>query len=107
MKMRNDILYSEVDSFFELNGNNLMKLTPDAAVELCKVCLDKEIIVVCVEGGIWNDKKFQARLDAIWTGKKPPLNLGDLMLNNERAIASIAEDRDECNAFIVSTLPNV
>jgi hypothetical protein len=106
MKIQYDIVYGDIKLFFDLNGNNLMRLTPDAAIELCNHLKEKNIVVVCVEGGIWNDKKFQARLDAIWTGKKPPMNPVDLAINNDRAIASILEDREQCNAFIVSTLPN-
>jgi hypothetical protein len=106
MAIQYDIVYSDINLFFELNGNNLMRLTPDAAIELCNALREKDVVVVCVEGGIWNDGKFQARLDTIWTGKKPPMNPVDLAINNEKAIASILEDREQCNAFIVSTLPN-
>lgn len=106
MNLRYDILYSDPNSFFELKGNNLMRLTPSAAIELCNLLTERNIVTVCVEGGIWDNSKFEARLDAIWTGKKPPMKSMDLAKNNMKAINSIIEDSEQCNAFIISTLPN-
>ncbi|RVU35518.1 colicin immunity protein [Rheinheimera riviphila] len=107
MTLQRDFLYNDSNLFFELNGNNLMKLTPDAAIELCKCLVEKDVVVVCVEGGIWHNPGFESRLDAIWTGKKPPVSRTDLANNNNNAIKSIMEDREICNAFIISTLRNV
>lgn len=107
MTFKRDVLYDNPNLFFDLNGNNLMKLTPDAAIALCECLAEKNIAVACVEGGIWRNPGFESRLDAIWTGRKPPLAPSDLELNNSRAINSIMEDRLECNVFIVSTLPNI
>ena len=57
-------LYDRVEDFFDLDGNAGMKLSRQAAVALCSAAARKALVVVKVEGGIWRDRQFEARLDA-------------------------------------------
>ena len=98
-------LYDSADSFFTLDGNILMFLTPDAAAEVCRQCAHRDELVFRVEGGIWQDPGFEARLDCIWDGLDPPVDRERAAQNNEAAAAFIQRESEIHTAFVVSTTP--
>ncbi|WP_051009487.1 hypothetical protein [Pseudoalteromonas maricaloris] len=59
-------LYSNASDFFDKQGNNTMKLTPEAAIEVCKRSVELNFIVSRIEGGVWHNPGFEMRLDCIW-----------------------------------------
>jgi hypothetical protein len=63
-------LYDRAKDFFEQNGNAVMKLGRVAAA--CRAAAPQGLVVVKIEGGIWKNGTFEARLDAIWGGIDPP-----------------------------------
>ena len=98
-------LYGRCDDFFELNGNAIMKLSRRAATDVCLVAASRGLIVVKIEGGIWRDGKFEARLDAIWDGEDPPRTQNEADKNNLRAATFIKSTDLAYNAFIVTSAP--
>lgn len=48
-------LYSDASEFFTKQGNNVMKLIPDAAIDVCKKSVESSYIVSRVEGEIWHN----------------------------------------------------
>jgi len=98
-------LYGRSNEFFELNGNAIMKLSRIAATDVCLVAASRGLIVVKIEGGIWRDGKFEARLDAIWDGEDPPRTQNEADKNNLRAATFIKSTNLAYNAFIVTSAP--
>jgi len=98
-------LYGSATDYFSLNGHGVMKLTPDAAVDVCLQAAQHGLVVVRIEGGIWHSPGFEARLDRIWDGADPPIDLDRAMANNARAAEDVRRERAVHSAFIVSTAP--
>jgi len=98
-------LYDRVEDFFDLDGNAGMKLTRPAAIGLCLAAVSKELVVVKVEGGIWSDGQFEARLDAIWDGLDPPLGQEKAKENNLKAANFIKSVPAIDNAFLITCAP--
>jgi hypothetical protein len=99
MLVRNS-LYSDVSEFFSKQGNNVMKLTPDAAIDVCEKSVESNYIVSRVEGGIWHNPGFEMRLDCMWD-RDEALD-GKSQLASEDAISFIGEELVDHSAFIVS-----
>lgn len=97
-------LYDRMQDFFDLDGNGAMKLTREAAVELCSAAGKGGLAVVKVEGGIWRGGQFEARLDAIWDGLDPPANEKKTHQNNMKAASFIGSVSDINNAFVVTCI---
>lgn len=95
-------LYGTAADFFDLDGNAQMKLSRDAAAKVCVDAAVKGFLVVKVEGGIWNNGRFEARTDAIWDGIDPPVVQMEAHQNNLRAAAFITSLDDRYNAFILT-----
>ena len=98
-------LYDDAKAFFEFDGNAAMKLSRRAAIDVCRGAAGKGIIVIRVEGGISSNNKFEARLDAIWDGRDPPINRHEAEKNNVRAAAFINSADSAYNAFVVTSAP--
>ncbi len=98
-------LYDAGVDFFELDGNIVMILTPDAAIEVCGMCADRDELVFRIEGGIWHDPGFEARIDCIWDGADPPVDRAEASRNNSEAAVFIQEQSELHTAFVVSTTP--
>jgi hypothetical protein len=63
----------------------------------------KGLLIVKLEGGIWFNGTFEARLDAIWEGVDPPVEEKDAYENN-LAAANFVRSRDPgYNAFVVTS----
>jgi hypothetical protein len=105
--MKGDIrqIYTSMDDFFKLGGSVSMKLTPEAAVDVCRTAAHRGLVIARVEGGIWHAPGFEARLDCIWDGADPPLSFEKATLNNELAAQFIIAEQAEHNAFILTAPP--
>jgi hypothetical protein len=96
-------LYDSAAAFFELEGNVVMFLTPDAASQVCRACTTRDELVFRVEGGIWREPGFEARLDCIWDGLEPPIDRVSAERNNQAAAEFIQNQSVAHTAFVVST----
>jgi hypothetical protein len=103
MKVDRTRLYDSSDDFFELNGSIIMKLTRTAAQDVCIKALEHGLLVVRIEGGIWHNPGFEARLDCIWDGVDPPVSEAEAMINNAKALEMIREESEVHDAFIITT----
>lgn len=97
-------LNKSADSYFLENGTARMILSPSAAEGVCTSALAKGQLVTVVEGGIWRDPQFEARLDCIWWGSLPPLSWSEAKENNELAKKFITSETPMHSAFIVTTV---
>lgn len=106
--MKGDISrrYSQAKHFFELEGSVVMKLTADAAIDVCNTASRHGLMVVRIEGGFWHDPKFEARLDCIWDGMDPPVTLAQAKKNNQQAADFIRKKSDIHDVFIL-TAPSI
>ena len=102
MKIRTDILYTTPTDFFDLIGHAVMKLSPDAALGVCKRATDLNLVIIRIEGGIWHNPGFEARIDCIWDGADLLGSHINIAANNINAFDFIHEERTEHNAFILS-----
>ena len=82
-----------------------MKLSADAAIEVCLVAADHGLVVARIEGGIWHHPGFEARVDCIWDGSDPPISPSGAVSNNKRAASFIAEERSEHDSFVITAPP--
>lgn len=95
--------YEDPVAFFELDGHAVMTLTRPAVVEVCRMAAGRGFLVVRWEGGIWHSPGFEARLDAIWDGLDPPVDLETAERNNARAAQMIEEEPSMHDTFIITT----
>ncbi|MNQ92081.1 Colicin-E5 immunity protein [compost metagenome] len=106
MKVDRQQRYESSDEFFILDGSAVMKLSTDAAIEVCELATQRGLVVARIEGGIWHFPGFEARLDCIWDGGDPPVEFNVAERNNIMAANFI---RSECavhDVFII-TAPSV
>jgi hypothetical protein len=99
-------LVTSSSSFFASNGNAWMKLTPEAAIETCRRATDAALVVVRIEGGIWHNQGFEARLDCIWDGLDPPTTNAETSSNNLAAAAFVRQESVSHSAFILTCAPS-
>lgn len=98
-------LYSSHADFFALGGSVVMRLSPDAARDVCLQAAEHGLVVARIEGGFWLNPGFESRLDCIWDGADPPLSRADAHLNNLEAAAFIDEKAHNHSAFILTAPP--
>lgn len=98
-------LYESSADFFKLGGSVIMKLTPAAAIAVCKEAAQRGFVVARVEGGIWHNPGFEARLDCIWDGDDPPIDRNAADANNGRAAEFIKSQSPMHSAFILTAPP--
>ena len=96
--------YDNAKDFFTLHGNIRMFLMPEAAIEVCRLCIDKGLVVGRVEGGIWHHPGFEARLDSIWDGEYFTTDPEVIQKNNLRAIENIKEEMKLHDVFIITIM---
>lgn len=99
-------LYTDPRDFFVLKGSVWMFLSPKAAIAVCLNAAGQGFIVVRVEGGLWHNPKFEARLDCIWDGDDPPIDEREAHENNLRAANFIEHQMAFHSAFIL-TAPSI
>ena len=98
-------LYTEARDFYELDGSVVMKLSPLAALNVCRTAANHGLIVARIEGGIWHDPGFEARYDSIWDGADPPLGVEVAVVNNNAAAEFVEGQSQTHSAFILTTPP--
>ncbi|NJA06625.1 colicin immunity protein [Methylomonas sp. UP202] len=105
MKGTRGQIYNSSSDFFQLEGSAVMLLTSAAAQSVCFEASGHSLVVVRVEGGIWRNPGFEARLDCIWDGRDPPLSQIEATSNNLRASDMIREESGVHDVFIITTAP--
>ena len=90
-----------------MSGAGWMKLTLPAAKSVIQQCTDQLVAVSGIEGGIWHNPGFEARLDAIWKCKMG----GDpddqeLKFNNSEAERFLSDFEVAYDTAIISTVGN-
>lgn len=103
-------LYQQADAFFELGGSAIMTLSREAAEGVCAQAAACGRIVSRIEGGIHDERGFEARLDCIWDSPeprvwerpRPPIDEADARTNNRLAIDYIESRPASYNAFIIT-----
>jgi hypothetical protein len=91
--------------YFSMNFDSTTMLSREGAIEVCSEASSRRLLVVCVEGGIWDDRQFEARLDCIWDGALAPSLQLDAERNN-RAAAEFVLHAKSCNAFVITFRPH-
>lgn len=82
-----------------------MKLALQASLDVANRCTKEGIAISIVEGGIWHNPGFEARLDAIWHSKFDVMP-EKVAANNEDAIQFIRDFDDAYDTAIISTFGN-
>lgn len=95
-------LFNTAQSFFEEKGSAVMKLSADAAIEVCLLAGRHGLVVARIEGGIWHHPGFEARVDCIWDGANPPVGLSDAEANNKNAAYFIKQEMSVHDAFVIT-----
>lgn len=95
-------LYFDTSKYFELDGSGIMKLTPDAAVGVCEECTTRGVTVSVIEGGLWHNPGFEARLDCIWQGLYKEPDRQRVVVNNLKAIEFINDNKVVHDVFVVT-----
>lgn len=96
-------LYTSIHDFFILGGDVNMRLSRETAIELCESAIDYDILIWKIEGGIFHNPKFEARLDAIWDGVDPPISKEEAIENNNFAVKFLINYMPvECNACLLT-----
>ena len=98
-------LYESPEDFFGLGGSVVMKLTPSAAIDVCLAAAARGIVVARIEGGVWCNPGFEARVDCIWDGKDPPMSEQLAHTNNLNAAQFIRDEAAVHSAFIITAPP--
>lgn len=79
-----------------------MKLSADAAIAVCERAVQHGLVGARIEGGIWHSPGFEARLDCIWDGVDPPVDVGAAEQNNLAAAEFIRSESQMHDAFDVT-----
>jgi hypothetical protein len=105
MRGERNKLYDAAGDFFDLDGSVAMVLTPSAAVDVCLQAAGRGLIVARIEGGIWHHPGFEARIDCIWDGADPPIDVAGAEANNGVAAEFVRRRSDNHDAFILTAPP--
>jgi hypothetical protein len=98
--------YVDANDYFSHNGSIVMKLSTEAAIAVCAEAAKRGFVVSRIEGGIWHNPGFEARIDCIWDGAEPPIDPNKAHVNNLTAIEFIRSESAEHDTFIV-TAPSI
>ncbi|PPA77505.1 colicin immunity protein [Achromobacter spanius] len=104
MKVDRQYRYESSSEFFTLDGSVIMKLSRDAAVKVCELAAQRGLVVAQIEGGIWHSPGFEARLDCIWDGVDPPVEL-DVAEENNIEAANFIRSKSEMHDVFIITAP--
>lgn len=106
MSVNRQKLYHSATDYFDLDGSVVMRLSRGAAINVCRQAAARGLLIVMIEGGIRRpDNTLEARLDAIWKGADPPIDLDEAEQNNSRAADFISSQVEDYNAFIITDAP--
>ena len=98
-------LYTNERDFYELDGSVVMKLSPQAALNVCRSAASHGLVVARIEGGFWHNPGFEARYDCIWDGADPPLSVQAAIVNNNAAVKFVESESQMHDAFIITAPP--
>ena|SRR5580692_8878362 len=98
--------YTDAGDFFLLQGSFVMKVSTEAAIAVCVEAAAHGFVVSRIEGGIWHNPGFEARIDCIWDGAVPPLDTSTAHANNLVAVDFIRSESAEHDTFII-TAPSI
>jgi hypothetical protein len=98
--------YDSPEKFFELGGSVVMQLSMPAAIAVCEQAVGRGLVVARIEGGIWHYPGFEARIDCIWDGVDPPVDLNEAERNNILAANFIRSESVVHDVFII-TAPSI
>ncbi|MFJ2994833.1 colicin immunity protein [Pandoraea sp. NPDC087047] len=98
--------YDSPDEFFSLGGSVVMKLSADAAITVCERAGQHGLVIARIEGGLWHSPGFEARLDCIWDGADPPVEVSAAEQNNLAAAEFIRSESRVHDVFVV-TAPRI
>jgi len=82
-----------------------MYLSAAAAIEVCLRAAGIGLLIARVEGGIWQNPGFEARVDCIWDGANPPIDDSGAERNNTEAIDFIRNESAAHSAFVLTAAP--
>lgn len=100
---KHNILYEKGEDFFLLKGNACMKLTPNAAIEVCQEAMKQNLWILGIDAGHWLNPGFRPDSWMSWDHKQQLFNQEKLVENNQLAIENIKEDEAAgYTAFIVT-----
>lgn len=105
MALEKNFLYESASDFFTHSGSVWMRLSPNAAADVCLKAASHGLVVARVEGGIWHYPGFEARHDCIWDGGDPPIETLAAHENNLQAAEFIESQRTGHSVFILTTPP--
>jgi hypothetical protein len=105
MEVDRSRLYDSSEDFFAVGGSCVMKLTTKAAIETCERAAEYGFLVARVEGGIWRNPGFEARVDCIWDGLDPPVDRDTAEGNNRIAVDFILSESAVHDAFVLTAPP--
>lgn len=94
--------YESADDFFALNGSAVMKMTIAAAISVCEQAISHGLIVSRIEGGIWHNPGFEARLDCIWDEADSSVDKFSAEKSNRSATGFIKSESFQHDTFIVT-----
>ncbi|KWR76108.1 colicin immunity protein [Pseudomonas citronellolis] len=94
--------YESADDFFALNGSAVMKMTIAAAISVCEQAINHGLIVSRIEGGIWHNPGFEARLDCIWDEADSSVDKFSAEKSNRSATGFIKSESFQHDTFIVT-----
>lgn len=98
-------LYNFANEFYDLDGSVVMKLSPIAAIDVCRTAAAHGLVIARIEGGMWHNPGFEARYDCIWDGASPPVTLAVAEKNNGEAERFIEQAMENHDAFILTAPP--
>ena len=99
-------IYVSADDYFSLGGSATMKLSIHAALDVCERAASLNELILRIEGGLWHNPGFEARLDCIWDGLNPPASPNSTKENNCLAADFIASEMMENDTFIITSASN-
>lgn len=97
--------YESADDFFSMGGSIVMKLSTDAAIAICERATQRGLVIARIEGGIWHFPGFEARVDCIWDGLCPPVDVNAAEQNNLAAAEFIRTESRVHDVFVVTAPP--
>ncbi|MBY5841089.1 hypothetical protein J3P71_19350 [Rhizobium leguminosarum] len=95
-------VHVDAEDFFRMKR---ISITPDAAVEVCRLATERGLLISRIEGGLGDARGFESRLDCIWDGDDPPVDCHRMHQNNFHAATYVREKAGSHNAFVILAVP--
>jgi hypothetical protein len=99
------LTYEQAQDFFDLGAISTIRLTRQAAIDVCRECNRRGWLAGRIEGGFHHPPHFfEARLDGIWDGLDPPASPAQIEQNNAAACDFIRQLPAAFSIFLVTVL---